>query len=77
MVCVVSITLSVTQDLKKEMDAHPELNWSEVARQAIKNKLELLKRLDVLLAESKLTEQDALELGSKVNKALSKKYASG
>lgn len=71
---MVSITLSVPVELKKEMDAHPELNWSEVARQAIRDKLVLLKRMDALLAGSKLSEEDALELGRKVNKAVAKKF---
>ena len=69
-----SITLSVPEELKKEMDKYPELNWSEVARQAIKQKLTLLKKMDALLEKSELTEQDALNLGRKVNKALAKRY---
>lgn len=71
---MVSITLAVPQELKTEMDRHPELNWSEVARQAIREKILLLKKMDVLLARSTLTEHDALELGRKVNKALARRY---
>ncbi|MBI2584185.1 MAG: hypothetical protein HYW25_05940 [Candidatus Aenigmarchaeota archaeon] len=71
---MVSITLSVPEELKEEMDRHPELNWSEVARQAIRERVILLKKMDRLLAESKLTEEDAIELGRKVNKALAKRY---
>lgn len=71
---MVSITLSVPEELKKEMDYYRELNWSEVARQAIKEKIVLLKKMDALLAKSKLTEEDAVRLGRKVNKALTKKY---
>lgn len=71
---MVSITLAVPEELKTEMDRHPELNWSEVARQAIREKVLLLHKLDVFLAQSKLTEEDALELGKKVNKSLAKRY---
>ncbi len=71
---MVSITLAVPPDLKAEMDNHPELNWSEVARRAIKDKLEILKKMDKLLEKSKLTEKDAIELGRKVNKGLAKRY---
>ncbi|MEK6939260.1 MAG: hypothetical protein AABX31_00885 [Nanoarchaeota archaeon] len=70
---MVSITLAVPAELKTEMDKHPELNWSEVARQAIKEKLMLLAKMDKLLSKSKLTEEDALELGRKVNKAVAKR----
>lgn len=71
---MVSITLSVPQELKTEMDHHPELNWSEIARQAIREKIILLKKMDVLLSASKLTEKDALELGRKINISLAKRY---
>ncbi len=70
---MVSITLAVPAELKTEMDQHPEMNWSEVARQAIKEKLMLLSRMDQLLSKSRLTEKDALELGRKVNKAVAKR----
>ena len=71
---MVSITLAVPEELKKEMDRHPELNWSEVARQAIREKVGILHKIDSLLSKSKLTEQDAIELGRKVNKGLAKRY---
>ena len=71
---MVNITLAVPQELKKEMDRHPEVNWSEVARQAIREKILLLRKMDTLLEKSKLTEKGAVELGRKVNKALAKRY---
>ena len=74
---MVSITLSIPEELKQEMDAHPEMNWSEIARQAIRGKIIILKKIDALLSKSKLTEEDALELGKKVNKAAAKKFLEG
>jgi hypothetical protein len=70
---MVSITLSVPEELKNEMDLHPELNWSEIARQAIKEKLTILKKIDILLAESNLTEKDTISMGRKINKNIAKK----
>ncbi len=71
---MVSITLAVPQELKTEMDRHPEMNWSEVARQAIRVRVLLLHRMDKLLSKSKLTRQDALELGKKVNISMIKHH---
>lgn len=71
---MVSITLAVPSELKQEMDKHPELNWSEVARQAIRDKVTLLNRMDQLLSESRLTEEEAILLGRKVGRSLSKRY---
>ena len=70
---MVSITLAVSKELKEEMDKHPEFNWSEVARQAIKEKLAILAKMDKLLSKSRLNEKDTLELGRKVNKAAAKR----
>jgi hypothetical protein len=69
-----TITLSVPSDLKKEMDRSKEINWSEVAREAIKVKLSQLKILKTITAKSKLTKEDALELGKEINKSLSEHY---
>ena len=71
---MVSMTLSMPVELKQEMDTHPEMNWSEIARQAIRERLVLLKKMDELLTKSKLTQQDAIELGKKVNRAVAKKF---
>jgi len=64
------ITLAIPEDMKKDMDESKEINWSEVARTAIKIKLEQLKILKAITAKSKLSEKDALELGRKINKSL-------
>ena len=53
---MVSMTLSVPEELKKEMDKHPEMNWSAVAREAIKHRIILLNKMDSMLKNSKLTE---------------------
>ncbi len=71
---MVSITLAVPEELKKEMEDYPEMNWSEIARQAIRQKLIVLNKLDRMLSKSRFTEKDALELGRKLNKVVAKKY---
>lgn len=65
-----TITLSVPEDLKREMEKTKEINWSEVARAAIKAKISQMNILKSIAAKSKLTEKDALELGKKINKSL-------
>jgi len=70
-----TITLSMPDELKKEMDKFPEINWSEVARAAIREKLEQLKIFQSITAKSKMTEKDALEIGRKIKQSMHKKYA--
>jgi len=69
-----TITLSVPEDLKHEMDLSKEINWSEVAREAIKTKINQLKVLKSISFKSKLTKKDALELGEKINESIAKKW---
>ncbi|MBI5227606.1 hypothetical protein HY988_03395 [Candidatus Micrarchaeota archaeon] len=56
------------------MDEFPEMNWSAVAREAIKQKITLLKKFREFTKDSTMTEEDALRLGRKVNQAVAKRY---
>jgi hypothetical protein len=72
-----TITLSVSDELKKEMDSFKDVNWSEITRDLLSDKvkrLKFLKEMDELLKNSKLTEEDAIRLGREVNKAVAKRY---
>ncbi|UWG47547.1 RHH/CopG DNA binding protein [Halanaeroarchaeum sp. HSR-CO] len=65
--CMPSITVNVDDDLKERMEDHPEINWSEVTRQAIQEKIETLEVMDELTSESELTESDVQEIADKIN----------
>ena len=41
---MVNMTMAIPKELHKEMKKHPEIKWTEVARQAIEKKAEELKR---------------------------------
>ena len=65
-----TVTVSVDENLKHRMEDHPEINWSEVARQSFQLKLSELGKLDLmneLLEGSQLTEDDVDELAALVN----------
>jgi predicted transcriptional regulator len=64
-----SITVNVDDELKDRMERHPEINWSEVTRQAIQEKIEALEVMDELTSESELTESDVTELADRINKS--------
>lgn len=68
-----SLTLSVSKKLRMEMAKFPEINWSEVARQSIMQKISLLEKMNSLLKHSKLTERDTIALGRKANRAIAVK----
>lgn len=56
------------------METFPEMNWSEVARQAFMQKIKDLEFLKEFTKDSTLTEKDALRLGRELNKNLAKRY---
>lgn len=62
-----TITVNVDEALKERMESHPEINWSEVTRQAITEKIEKLELLDELTANSELTVEDADELAELID----------
>jgi predicted transcriptional regulator len=68
---MVSITLSVPPEVKKKMDAFPEINWSGFIRAAIEDKVERLAwREDMVkkLKEEEPFDEWAVGLGRKVKK---------
>ena len=68
------MTLAVPSELKNKMETFPEMNWSEVARQAFMQRIKDLEFLKKFKSDSTLTEEDALRLGRKLNKNLAKRY---
>jgi hypothetical protein len=69
-----NITLSIPEDLKKEMEKFPEINWSEVARDSIKKKIAQLSFLKGFRMDSDITVDEALKLGKEVNQLLVERY---
>ena len=73
----VNVTLSVPVELKKEMDSFKEINWSEVMRSTLSEKLrrlELMKKLDELTAGSNLDENDVKRIADKVKEGMAKRH---
>lgn len=67
-----NITLSIPEELKKQLDQLPELNISESVRRFLSEKAKralLLKKLDKMLENSELTEEDCLRLGNKIKQS--------
>lgn len=56
------------------MDQFKEINWSEVARQAIWEKTVMLEKMNRLLSKSELSAGDMEEHGSEIKKSVLKKH---
>ena len=71
---VVSITLSVPDELKDEMEEFGDIYWSAVARMAIIKRLQMLKDFREFTKDSTFTQDDAIRLGRIVNAAVHKRH---
>ena len=69
-----NMTLAIPVDLKAKMDHFKEINWSEVARQAIREKTLLLERMNQMLSKSRLTTADIASHARKIDKKVFKKH---
>ena len=70
-----NVTLAVPEELRRIMRGHPEIKWSEVARQAMWEYAKKLEMMDEVTKKSKLSEKDALEIGMAVKTGLGARYA--
>jgi len=70
-----NLTISISEELKKELSEFKVMNWSEVAREAFEKKVIQLRIIESFSKDSELTQEDALRLGRKVNEALSKRLS--
>jgi len=77
---MVELKIEIPGDLKNEIRKHSDIVWSKVFEKAVREELGerakrhiILSALNKLLENSKLTEQDAIELGRKVNEGMYKR----
>ena len=75
------IKFKSSEDLKNEVAKHSEIAWSEVFEKAVRQEIGerakkhiLLSSLNKLLENSKLTDEDCIRLGRKVNKGMWERY---
>ena len=69
-----SLTLAIPDDLKAKMKHFPEINWSEVARQAIAERTRILEQMQRLVAKSALSEDETLAVGRDIKRRVWQKH---
>ncbi|MBI4162778.1 MAG: hypothetical protein HY513_03775 [Candidatus Aenigmarchaeota archaeon] len=67
------ITLSIPDEIYREMKNHPEIKWSEVARDSISKKLLSRKKVSRTSEIKSMLKSDALEAISSINEKDAKK----
>ena len=69
-----NMTLAIPEELRKKMDLFKEINWSEVARQAIREKTSLLEKMNQMLSKSELGESDIETHSTQIKKSILRKH---
>lgn len=78
-----NVTVTVPDEFKERMEQHPEINWSQVARDAFEQKivdLETVEKLkdfeviDEIASTSELTEEDVEEIAEKIDRAMAEDF---
>jgi hypothetical protein len=63
-----NLTLAIPNELREKMRRFPEINWSEVARQAIVEKAKILEQMQRLLSRSQLTDKETISIGRQIKR---------
>lgn len=71
---VPNMTIRVPDDLKQSLDEHPEINWSEVARQSMREYIYRLEVAEDIASRSELSEDDAGALSEDVKHEIAERY---
>ncbi len=71
-----NITLSIPENIHKQMKHFSEVKWSQVARKAIIERLEMLLIAEKIAQKSKLTQQDVEEFNKKIKQSATKRFMS-
>lgn len=71
---MVSMTLSIPEDLYQLIKKHNEIKWSEIARRALWDYASKLEILDEIASKSKLSEDDVEKINKQLKKAVHSHY---
>ena len=69
-----NMTLSIPDEVRKEMKQFSEVKWSEVARKAIQERLETLQMAEKLARKSRLSAKDVEDFSRKITASAAKRF---
>lgn len=68
------LTIEISSDIKAIIDAHPEIDWTEIARKSLSEYAKKVEVVSLLTQKSKLTEEDVQALDRDIKKAIAERY---
>ena len=67
------LKIKIPEDLKRKMEKFG-VDWSPVIRSAIEREIQNLTEMERIISRSRMTEEDALELGEKISKSIAERF---
>ncbi len=67
------LKIKIPEDLKRKMDEFG-VDWSPAIRKMIEKEIHNFMEIERIISKSKMTEEDALELGKRVSKYIAEKF---
>ena len=70
-------TLTVSDDIKEELNKFSWINWSEIAREAFLERIRrdrAFERFDEILKDSKMTDELASKLADELKRRVAKRH---
>ncbi|MFB6090463.1 MAG: hypothetical protein ABEJ97_05330 [Halobellus sp.] len=64
---VPKIIVDVGEPLKEQMEQYPDVEWDEVSRRAIRERLETLELVEEATVDADLSDADAAELAERID----------
>jgi hypothetical protein len=71
---MVNITLTIPDELKEQLQKHPEVNWSAVMRKSMQEHLKKIAIAEAIAQKSKFMEADAKEIGDLIKMEIAKRH---
>ena len=71
---MVNLTVTIPEDLRKELQNHNEVNWSAVIRRSLKQHLQKLQIAEAIASKSRLTKKDVKELDDMIKKGVAENH---
>lgn len=78
-----NVTVTVPDEFKEKMEEHPEINWSQVAREAFEEKITDLEAIEKLrdfevineiASKSELTEEDVEQIAVMIDRGMADEF---
>ena len=67
------LRIRIPEDLKMKMEKFG-VDWSPIIRRMIEDEIRNLAKIEEIISKSRMTEEDALELGKKINKLVAERF---